>query len=816
FGPNIQAEADTLRGLDPTRLIHYEDRNDRTAQHKPASHFDIISNMYASPSEMEKLHDEDTTRPVILCEYAHAMGNSVGGLKDYWDMIYSHRRMQGAFVWDWVDQGLEKTTADGRKYWAYGGDFGDIPNDNSFCLNGLVYPDRTTSPALEEVKRMYQNVRFSLNDLNPLQVKIKNDYFFTNLDHFVFTWSVLQNGKEVKSGKPGILDLAPQHDTILNIPFETANEDKNGEYFLNLTFSLRNDEPWAAKGYPVAVAQFPVNIAQHGFLTRQTKKDPSLKIKDQGNQFIVNGKKFNLKFDKQSGMLVSWTIDGQELLKKGPELNFWRPPTENDYKDWNGYKAWKNSGLDSMERLAGTSVVRQINPNLVEIGFETLFRYRHNLNIQAYQQYLIYGNGEVAVTSWIQPNKDIQAFAKVGLQMELQPGLDNVSWYGRGPHESYSDRKASADVGIYAKSVDELWEDYIVPEENGNRSGVRWMTISGKDGHGLFVTGDSLFNFSAYHYTDKNIEEAKHTVELVKKDFITFNLDHLQEGIGTATCGPSCFPQYVLPVKNMTFTIRLKPFKSSPDIEKDYQQRSPMVPVVFSPQPVLESKRFFNSSAKVVLSASDKAVIRYTLDGDIPGRESKLYEAPVTINNEAIVTAKTFTDNTDALNNTVETFIKTPLANPELLNGGPDQGFPDSPMLLFDRKYGKVGDIYRDWIVYSDRDMLLKMDYRSKNPVKHIKLRFLQDFWWSVYFPEKITITFGYPDGSEKVVWQKSWSANDILNSASYYVKTYNADIEAGIPSSITVLASYLRELPDNMTNKPKHVFLMTDELVVE
>ncbi len=162
FGQNIQAEADTLRALDGTRLIHYDDRNDRTAQNPLPSYFDIISNMYATPAEMEMLTAEDTTRPVILCEYAHAMGNSVGGLKDYWDAIYSHPRMQGAFVWDWVDQGLEKTTADGRKYWAYGGDFGDTPNDNSFCINGLIYPDRTTKPQLAEVKRLYQNVRFSL------------------------------------------------------------------------------------------------------------------------------------------------------------------------------------------------------------------------------------------------------------------------------------------------------------------------------------------------------------------------------------------------------------------------------------------------------------------------------------------------------------------------------------------------------------------------------------------------------------------------------------------------------------------------------
>ena len=530
--------------------------------YKPPSYFDIISNMYATPAEMAELTEEDTTRPVILCEYAHAMGNSVGGLKDYWDMIYSHPRMQGAFVWDWVDQGLEKTTADGRKYWAYGGDFGDTPNDNSFCINGLVYPDRTTKPQLSEVKRLYQNVHFALNDLNPTEVRVSNGYFFTNLDEFEFNWSLLKNGEIIKSGPGAILNVLPGKDTVIRIPFNNENPGKPDEYFVNMSLTLRNDKPWAEKGYTVAADQLPLNSWKRETVIRSPEKDPALKLMENGDIITIGGKKFSLIFDRQKGKLTSWKTDGKELLREGPELKFTRPPTENDYRDWRGYKAWQSSALDSLEKITATSVARQVKKDLVEIGFEILYKYHGETRIQAHQQYLIYGNGEVTFTTRIKPSESIRAFGKIGLQMELVPGYENVSWYGRGPMESYPDRQTSADAGVYSMHVDDLWENYIVPEENGNRSGIRWMTISGGDGTGIYVTGDSLFNFSAYHYTDKNIEEAKHTVELERQDFITLNLDHMQQGLGTATCGPSCFTPYVIPVENMEFTLTLKPYKS--------------------------------------------------------------------------------------------------------------------------------------------------------------------------------------------------------------------------------------------------------------
>ncbi len=460
----------------------------------------------------------------------------------------------------------------------------------------------------------------AFNNLTPPEVRIKNDFFFTNLDEFNLSFTILKNGKVIREGPAVRLKLLPQEDTVMQIPF-TPDAGTADEYFLDMRLALANDQPWARKGYTVAEAQFPVNTAAPVFRERETAKDPALKLQRGDQMITVSGKKFSIAFDPKEGKISSWLNDGTEMLKKGPELNFWRPPTENDYRDWHGYQAWKKSGLDSLDKVIGTTVVRPIRKNLIEIGFEVLYRYHGELRIQSYQQYLVHGNGEVTLTSWIRPSPAIQALAKVGMQMELRPGYEQVEWYGRGPMESYPDRQSCADAGLYQMPVDSLWENYIVPQENGNRSGVRWMTIVNSGGNGLLVTGDSLFNFSAYHYTDRNIEDAKHTVELEKKDFVTLNVDHLQQGLGTATCGPSTFPQYVLPVTGMKFTIRMKPFRSGMDAQESYSSRSPLIAVKFSPAPVMQGNRFFNGEDHVELSAEGATLIRYTLDGSIPGSD---------------------------------------------------------------------------------------------------------------------------------------------------------------------------------------------------
>jgi beta-galactosidase len=567
LGPNHYAMEAMIRAMDPSRPIHYEDHLDRAwgGTEGAPSRFDIISDMYTSPEGMIYFHDNFPDRPIILCEYVHAMGNSVGGLEDYWDVIYSYPRMQGGFVWDWVDQGLTKYTPDGEKYWAYGGDFGDEPNSGSFCLNGLVYPDRTASPALREIHKIYQYVGFEPIDLKNGKIRIINRYNFTDLSYFDTKWKVVSEGKQIEQGNITGLNILPKDTSDIIIPFSSKNLDPGKEYFLNIEFRLPEDLAWASEGHLVAWEQFKIP----GTNATQTEKDietlPRIKLKETSLAFTCSGKEFNISIDKQTGIISSWLSDKTELIRSGPKLNFFRPPTENDLKDWMGWRRWEKAGLHNMEHhLTGIELTGQTDQEIVIKALFDLKNDKGDLLFNASLLYSVYGDGSIAIEASAEPTGKVETVAKVGLQMTLPEQMDNTTWYGAGPHETYPDRKASGKVDVYSKTIDELWENYIVPGENGNRSQVRWVNIG--DGHqpGMHVSCDTLFNFSVYRYTDQNIAGAKHTFDLKKSGSITFNIDYLQNGLGTATCGPGCRPEYLLTARPWKFKVLLSPIEPNP------------------------------------------------------------------------------------------------------------------------------------------------------------------------------------------------------------------------------------------------------------
>jgi beta-galactosidase len=562
-GPNHEAMAAMIREMDPSRPIHYDDHENGWGGEQPTPCFyDIISDMYSSPETMIHFHENYPGRPIILCEYVHAMGNSVGGLEDYWNIINAYPRMQGAFVWDWVDQGLTKYTQDGQKYWAYGGDFGDEPNSGSFCLNGLVYPDRNGSPALQEIHKVYQYVGFEPVDLENGKIRMINRYNFTNLSYFDVEWEVVSEGEQIQQGKLTGLNIQPKDTSDIYIPYSTGDFEPGKEYFLNIDCKLPEDQLWASEGHLVAREQYKI----HGDPQIQTEKDiqelPKIKLQEISEAFILSGKTFNISISKQSGIISSWQFDKTRLIRSGPRLNFFRPPTENDLADRMGWRRWEKAGLHQIEHhLTGIELTEQ-QEQAVEIKATfDLKNEKGELLFNASLLYSVYGDGSLAIQASAEPSGIVETVAKVGLQMTLPELLDNATWYGAGPHETYPDRKASGKIDIYSKSVDELWENYIVPEENGNRSQVRWVNIS--DGHrfGLHISCDTLFNFSAYRYTDQNITGAKHTYELQKSDSITFNIDYLQNGLGTASCGPGYRPEYLLKARPINFKVWLIPLE---------------------------------------------------------------------------------------------------------------------------------------------------------------------------------------------------------------------------------------------------------------
>ncbi len=563
LGENHYAMEAMIRERDPSRPIHYEDHLDREGPERKPSRFDIISDMYASPEDMKEYQNADPSRPLILCEYVHAMGNSVGGLQDYWDMIYANPRMQGGFVWDWVDQGLAKQTESGKKYWAYGGDFGDSPNDGSFCLNGLVYPDRSISPAINEIKKVYQYIHFEPADLPAGEIKLINRYNFTSLDYFQAHWQMKSDGELLQEGEISLPVIQPKDSGIIRLPIRLPEPDPPGlltgkEYFLDIQVLLPEDKKWAIQGHMVAWEQFLLPSAAPASATADITS-PGYTVDEEQVSVIINGNGYRIIFSEE-GILDSWLVDGKELIIGGPLINFWRPPTENDLKDKHAYGKWKEAGLDSLDhRLTGFTSSRDEKDRLLLTSSFDLFNNRQELVFQVKISYRIIGDGSMQVEIQADPTDKPEYLAKTGMQFRLPNSLSNVEWYGMGPHETYPDRQSSGRIDVFRNTVDELWEDYIVPQENGNRSQIRRVSLTDIDGYGLIFSGPEPMNFSAYRYDDASITEAKHSWQLEKEDYITFNFDYRQSGLGTATCGPGCRPAYLLPAQKTGFSFTISP-----------------------------------------------------------------------------------------------------------------------------------------------------------------------------------------------------------------------------------------------------------------
>jgi beta-galactosidase/beta-glucuronidase len=577
LGENHFAMEAMIRERDPSRPVHYEDHLDRHGLEGKPSRFDIISDMYASPETMINYHEDDSLRPVILCEYVHAMGNSVGGLQDYWDVIYTHPRMQGAFVWDWVDQGLAKYTESGEQYWAYGGDFGDSPNDGSFCLNGLVYPDRRASPALKEIKKVYQYMAFEPTNLLNGEFNVINRYNFTSLDYFDARWQINSEGRLLQDGAFSLPPIQPKDTGFIRIPIRQPVPDPEGqphgkEYFLDIQVFLPEDKKWARAGHMVAWEQFRMPLASAAHCPAATSlPSPDYRVTEDQAVVIIEGDGYKITFSKE-GVLESWLLNGKELIMKGPLINFWRPPTENDLKDRNGYRKWKDAGLDSLDhRLTGFTSSRDEAERLLLTSSFDLYNNRGEFIFKIEIGYRMNGDGSMQVEVLTDPTGQPEFLAKTGMQFALTGSLSEVIWYGMGPHETYPDRQSSGRIDVFRKTVDELWEDYIVPQENGNRSQIRWASITDKEGYGILLSCPEPMNFSAYRYSDASIAAAKHTWELERESFITFNIDHRQSGLGTASCGPGCRPAYLLPAQKTSFRFTLSPVQ--PEIKARGRKR---------------------------------------------------------------------------------------------------------------------------------------------------------------------------------------------------------------------------------------------------
>ncbi len=584
-GPNTQAMADTIRKLDPTRLIHYESTKQETYGKQPSG-YDVIANMYARTDQIIAFHAQDTTRPIILCEYAHAMGNSLGNLQDYWDVIEAYPRMQGGFIWDWVDQGLKKTTDEGTAYWAYGGDFGDFPNDGDFCINGLVFPDRTPQPEILEAKKVFQYVKVEPVSLPNRRFRITNAYHFSNLGALTVDWEVLRDGEVWQSGTLGSLALAPGESQVVRIPVKAMIRQNDAEYLLTLSFVLNEATPWAEAGHEVAWEQF--SLSKRAPLAAQVDLDamPSLSFQQADGKIQITGSNFTAGFDERVGGLTSLVYGQQELMTAPLLPNVWRAPTDNDSGggDQSFAHHWRGAGLDRATFVPKTVNAQQLNEQAVQVTVEGSMQAQDNpsMSLLNYEGvYTVYGSGAITLENRFRVAKDAPPLPKVGLSLQVPAAMDQLAWYGRGPHETYADRLTGAKIARYEGSVAEQYTPYVLPQENGNKTQVRWVTLTNADGVGLFANGwpTNLLNVSAHQYDLKEFDQATHTYQVKPTDRVTLNLDYAQMGLGgDDSWTPATHKEYLLDSTSYSYRVRLRPVDLRQSSPADlYKQQSPEI-----------------------------------------------------------------------------------------------------------------------------------------------------------------------------------------------------------------------------------------------
>jgi len=557
-GPNHAAMAAWIRDYDPTRPIHYEGA---VGDPRDPYYVDMRSRMYARiPQIVRMATDPRDERPMVLCEYAHAMGNSVGNLKEYWDAIRSHKRLIGGFIWDWADQGLRKYTPEGEMFWAYGGDYGDHPNDGNFCCNGLVQPDRKANPSLSEVKKIYQRIHVA--PVDPLRgvFSVTNEYDFISLDFVDVTWELSCDGAVLQKGKLPQLKLAPKAKQEITIPMAKPELQSGAEYWLKVSFALAEDSAWAERGHVVAWDQTPVPFDTAPKVVADLRLMPEVRLNQKEDAYVIDGKDFQVTIGNRSGAIESLKLDGAELMTAPLVPNFWRPPIDND----NGNRmprrqgVWREAGPD---RKIQSVRAERIKPQVARVTVEAVLPVGKDTKLLT--TYDIYGTGDMVIDTSIHPaGGNLPDLPRFGMQMAIPGAFSAMTWLGRGPHESYWDRKTGAAVGLYSGTVSEQTHPYVRPQENANKTDVRWLMLTNADGAGLMAVGMPVLSVSAWPYSMDDLEKATHINELPTRDFITVNLDYKQMGVGgDDSWGARPHPEYTLPAKPHAYRFRLKPYK---------------------------------------------------------------------------------------------------------------------------------------------------------------------------------------------------------------------------------------------------------------
>ncbi len=564
FGPNFEACYKWIKAEDQTRPVQYE-------QAGTNEFTDIYCPMYRNYEDCEEYAKGDIDKPLIQCEYAHAMGNSQGGFKEYWDLVRKYPKYQGGFIWDFVDQAVRWHTKDGKEFYGYGGDFNPYDaSDNNFNNNGLIGPDRVPNPHAYEVAYFYQNIWVNPVDMQKGEISIYNENFFRDLSGYYAEWKLLVEGEAVQSGILTDLKVAPQQTVNQKLNYSLDGICPEKEVLLNIEFKLKNGEMLLPAGQTVARQQLairdykaPENLLAEPAIAHDETPSPIVEDNDLF-YLIVKGENFQIDFKRRDGFLSLYEVNGMSILHEGAQLrpNFWRAPTDNDMGAGlqQKYVVWKNSKLElkSLEHATENGmVVVKAQYDMPEVSAKLALTYRINKE----------GAIEVTQSMTADKNAKVSNMFRFGMRTELNKDMSYIQYYGRGPIENYADRNHSEFIGKYQQTVDEQFYSYIRPQETGNKTDIRWWNQTTRGGNGIQFVGAEPFSASALHYTIESLDDGwekdqRHSELVPQTDYVNMCIDKVQSGLGCVNSwGTLPLEKYQLPYQDYTFTFVIKPIQ---------------------------------------------------------------------------------------------------------------------------------------------------------------------------------------------------------------------------------------------------------------
>ena len=756
-GVNFEYTYDWMKQRDPSRPVTYEraiyDRNT-----------DVIGLMYASPKYLQKFVDEGLDslhRPFIMVEYCHAMGNSMGGLQDYWDVIEANEQLQGGCIWDWVDQSFIVHDKDKDVDWlAVGGDFGHaygVGDDDAFCANGVVSSDRRPHHHAAEVKKVYQPIKFTSKDLTWGKFEAKNWLSFTNASAFYCDYEIFSAEKSLMKGKID-LDIEPFGTQEINIERLRIYGNPGEEFFIRFSVKTKKDQPFMPAGSEIAYDEFKLDWPS-------APLEPMVKEKaiqfNSGSGMVYN-EDFTVTFDKATGGIISYVVKGQELLKGELRDNFWRAPTLNDEVDSWALPRWKKAGLQYLTAKTGGLHFERLDGNTVSVNASVeYYDGMGQLQIVANKLYLIDGEGNISITSRVEPMESVTSLPKLGMQFRVPLDYRNLTYFGKDT-ENYPDRNASGKMGLYQVDAMDLFEQHVVPQDNGNHAETRWFALtSDKSKVGLFVKMQEPFNFSMYNYTDDNLTAGRRINQLETKDFLTVNLDYKQAPIGTATCGPGVDEKYVIGNQIYEYTVLLSAFDKTQDPIELTRFQLPEVDSIMVAMPEIkatmagkEDFRMFNRPLTISMTCTDpEAEIHYTTDGSEPTKKSPVYKSSFVILKTTTIKAKAFKKGCVPSFVALRQFNRLNIKNTTFVNPPAERYGKEADIALMDGKKGVAGDYYNDWLGFNGDDMEATVELAVPTDISIVKVGVCHEPNDWVMWPKAVWVSFS-ADGTNFTEWK--------------------------------------------------------------